>query len=340
MNKYRELKEIKKGSFLKFTGEAGEVILCPDMGGRVFAELAGISLHRIDLECAARPDRPFNNFGGGNFWPAPEGGRFGFNYRGNEWYVQEAINVLPFGAASQDHLSATIQKKAGLTNRAGTVVEVNMKREFKLSPSLPPLLDKTKLHAVLSYQTVDSFNVLNSVSTDQALIAAWTLEQFDTSEQTVSFCRVKEPTGAINFDFYQHPGPRITYFKQGFAYQTDGGCRGQIGVKTAAGAAFIGFYDLSKKLLCLRENWSKEEGLFFNIADNDQTDGPYSAADNYSIFNSDPDMKAFELETVGSATVENGLLKGSELVSRTTFVLFKNGKDLESLISRILDSTL
>ena len=164
MNKFQELKEIKKGSYINFAVDAGEAILCPDMGGRVFAELAGISLHRIDLECAARPDRPFNNFGGGNFWPAPEGGKFGFNYRGNEWYVQDAINTLPFDAAAKDHHSATIQKKAGLTNRAGTVVEVNMKREFKLCPSLPAFLDQNELQAAMSYQTVNSFNVRNSVS--------------------------------------------------------------------------------------------------------------------------------------------------------------------------------
>ncbi len=340
MNKYQELKEIKKGSFIHFASQAGEVILCPDMGGRVFAELAGSSLHRIDLECAARPDRPFNNFGGGNFWPAPEGGQFGFNYRGNEWYVQEAINTQPFEMVSNDGVSTAIQKKAKLTNRAGTVVEVEMTREFQFISSLPSFLDQNKLRAAMSYQTIDSFKVINTVSTDQALIAAWTLEQFDTSDQTVSFCRVAEPGGAINFDFYQHPGERITYYKEGFTYRTDGGCRGQIGIRKRAGASFIGFYDLSRNLVCIRENRSREGGIYFNIADNDQPGGPFSAADNYSVFNSDPDMKAFELETVGGAEVENGRLKRAELISVTAFAIFKEKKDLEDVISQILGPKL
>ena len=54
------------------------------------------SIPRIDLAAVRQPDQPFNNFGGMNLWPAPEGGPFGFNYEGSRWYVQPAINVEPF----------------------------------------------------------------------------------------------------------------------------------------------------------------------------------------------------------------------------------------------------
>jgi hypothetical protein len=87
----------------------------------------------------------------------------------------------------------------------------------------------------------------------------------------------------------------------------------------------------------VKENRSTPtQGIFFNIADNDQPAGPFSAADNYSIFNSDPDMAAFELETIGSATVENGALRGSTLVSVTTFAVFERAQELASFVNTFL----
>jgi hypothetical protein len=334
-NKLQQLRAMKEGSLLEFTDGPAGCVLCPDMGGRVFAEVCGLSVHRIDLECVARPDRPFNNYGGGNFWPAPEGGKFGFNYRGNEWYVQACINEQPFEVVSHDDESAVILKRVALVNRVGTAVESIMKRELTLLRSLPPILEGSRIEGFLAYQTVDSFEVLNPVTPDQALIGAWTLEQFEASESTVSFCQVENPEQAINYDFYEHPGDRITYLKHGFSYRTDGRRKGQIGIKREAAAPFIGFYDPSRRLLCTRENRSSDL-CYFNIADNDQPDGPYSAADNYSIFNSDPDMQAFELETVSGARIRNGLIEGSKLVSVTTFAVFENSRNLEDLVNQYL----
>jgi hypothetical protein len=325
---------IKKGMVLEFQRDGAECALCPDMGGRVFAEVCRLSMHRIDLECVVRPDRPFNNFGGGNFWPAPEGGKFAFNYRGNEWYVQECINKQPFEIVSRTEDSGLLRKHITLVNRAGTRVDTLMKRELKLLPALPPILEGYSIRGSLSYQTVDSFEVLSPVSSDKALIAAWTLEQFQPTESTISFCSVPNPQTAINFDFYDHPGDRVKYHHDAFTYKTDGRRKGQIGVKKAAGATFIGFHDLAQGLLCIRENRSRDGSLYFNMADNDQPSGPFSAADNYSIFNSDPEMNAFELELISGARVSEGKLLGSELISVTTFALFESSKDIQHFVKK------
>ncbi|MBN1910741.1 MAG: hypothetical protein JW818_13430 [Pirellulales bacterium] len=335
-NAYRELLKLKGDAVIRHSRGSGGYVLCPDMGGRVFAEVCGQSMHRIDLDVVADPTRPFNNYGGGNFWPAPEGGPLGFNYEGDQWRVQEGINAQPFEVVSADPDHPILEKTVALTNRAGTVVEVRMRRELTPNDSLPTVLDGYALQGALSYITIDSFKVLNVVSIEQALIASWTLEQFAASEHTVSFCVVENPQSAINFDFYEHPAQRIVYHERGFLYRTDGRKTGQIGVKAAAGASLIGFCSQSTGLVCVRENRSPSTGLFFNIADNAQPDGPYSAADNYSIYNSDTQMSAFELETVGSATVENNLVVGSELVSATTFALLQEIKDTESFLAKIL----
>ncbi|MDP2989047.1 MAG: hypothetical protein Q8O57_00575 [Kiritimatiellota bacterium] len=335
-NKFQELLRIRKGAVLAFQNEQAACVLCPDMGGRVFGEAGGHSLHRIDLDAVRRPDQPFANFGGGNFWPAPEGGKFGFNYRLSEWYVQPCINAEPFLVGSLNDRAAVLQKQITLVNRAGTKVETRMQRDFRLIPQPSLGLQRYHLEGFLSYQTTDTFTVLNRVSADAALLASWTLEQFEGTDQTISFCAVAHPEQAINFDFYEHPGERIAYAPRGFTYKTDALRKGQIGIRQAAGARFIGFYDRSRRLVCLRENYSVAGGLYFNIADNDQSQGPASAADNYSIFNSDADMGAFELETIGAAQVEQKWLKGSELISITTFAIFEKLRDLQGFLDETL----
>ncbi len=97
MSDLNGLIELKRQS--AFIHQAGGVraVFAPDLGARVFCELDGLLLHRLDLENVREPNRPFNNFGGNNFWPAPEGGQFGFNYEGDTWRVQAAINNQPFG---------------------------------------------------------------------------------------------------------------------------------------------------------------------------------------------------------------------------------------------------
>ncbi len=327
--KYEKLKEIKGEALLAIKDGDSAFCVAPDMGGRIFASAGGMSVHRIDLENAASPVRPFNNFGGGNFWPAPEGGRFGFNYRGNDWYVQEGINNQLFDVLAHDGVSAVIRKRVKLLNRAGTVVEAMMKRKVTVGKK-PELLKECKLSACLTYATEDSFEILNNVSIDEGLIACWTLEQFDANENTFSFCLTDTPQEAINFDFYEHPGQRIVYYEKGFGYRTDGKKKGQIGIRKEASPKAIGFLDVERKLVCIRQNFSSaKDGLYFNIADNDQPQGPFSATDTYSIFNSDTDGKFFELETVGCADVRGKKLLGSHLVSMTSFAVFKRGEDIE-----------
>jgi hypothetical protein len=336
-NKYQELLAMKKGKVLEFARPGAHCVLAPDMGGRVFGEVGELPVHRIDLDCVAEPDRPFNNFGGGNFWPAPEGGKFAFNYRGNEWYAQECINRQPFEVVCHGEESAVIQKRVALRNRLGTVLDALMRREFTMLARPPAELTGKQLRGCVSYRTVDSFKIQSSVRTEQALIGAWTLEQFDASPTTIAFCIVPEPRNAINFDFYKPPYERITYYSHGFTYQTDGLSRGQIGIRKAAGASFIAFHDMARSLLCLREVKGGKGDLYFNMADNDQPRGPFSAADNYSIFNSDTTVGSFfELETVGGAQVENGFLKGSELVMETSFAVFEDPQELRNLVRQNL----
>jgi hypothetical protein len=287
------------------------------------------------MENVRKPNRPFNNYGGNNFWPAPEGGMFGFNYEGDTWRVQTAINDQPFVMESTSSSGAKARKETTLKNRKGVAVDVVMEREFAVVP-VPELIAELQPTAAFAYTVDDRIDVPGRVSINEALVACWTLEQFDASDATVSFAKVRQPGEAINFDFYDHPGDRIACAADGFFYKTDSRKRGQIGVKKAYAPEFIGFYDPERRLLCLREIVGPLEGVYFNIADNDQPQGPFSAEDAYSIFNGDETLGFFELETIGGALVQNGRLKGSRLLSRTSFALFDGAEPIQ----RFMDSAI
>ena len=335
MSKFEELIDVKKDSAYIYDRGCGRVAFVPDLGARVFCELGGISLHQLDIENVRKPDRPFNNYGGNNFWPAPEGGVFGFNYQGDTWVVQTAINDEPFLLKSSSKDSAIAEKRTILKNRRGTDVEVVMRRRFTSDSVAEELLCKNP-ESCLAYTVEDKIEVLNEVKTEDALLACWTLEQFEASDSTFGFVKVKNSAEAINFDFYEHPGDRITYKSNGFIYKTDSQKAGQIGIKTKAGAEFAGFYDLLKNLICIRQVVEKPDGVYFNIADNNQPNGPYSASDNYSIFNGGKDQGFFEIETIAAAITEGDCLKGSELKSKTSFAIFKSPKQVQDIIDKLI----
>lgn len=315
-------------------GDGGRAIVCPTLGGRVFAEIDGQSVHRIALDLVKTPADDFNNYGGCNFWPAPEGGKFGWNYKGDEWYVQDGINKQPFELVKCDASSVDVAKTIALVNRAGNKLDMCVTRRVELA-GIPEML-KGVSAKVLAFVTKDGIEMISPATRNDALLGAWTLEQFDASDTTVSFCKVRNPKTAINFDFYEPANDRIEYYSGGFTYRTDGNSTGQIGVKVGHEAEMIGFYDLSRNLLCVRQN-VKSDGLFFNMADNDQPDGPFSAADNYSIYNSGGGDRFFELETVsGMRESADGRIVGSEMVSLTAFAIFDDTESLRKSVAGLI----
>jgi len=337
MTNFNTLYEMNSAGAFSFADLGARMVIAPDLGGRVFCELDRISLHRLDIDAVMSPSAvDFNNYGGNNLWPAPEGGRFGFNYDGDRWRVQDTINLGAFTLEKKDDQGATAVKSAKLVNRAGTNVDIVMRRILTLSaPSA--LLTSVNPKTVFAYCVDDSMEVRGEVSNEDALIACWSLEQFPAGGGTVAFARVDEPQKALNIDYYEDPAGRITFGKRGLVYKTDGLSTGQIGIKAEAGADLIGFVDYDKKIAAVKRIVEPSPGTYFNIADNDQPNGSYSAADSYSIYNSDPEGGFFEIETIGAAQIKDGRLTGSRLVSETTFAVFEDSGALDKIIASIMD---
>ena len=302
-----DLVEIKSG--------CGSVLIPPALGGGIFCQMEGELIHRLDVDALRHPSgTDYDNLGGNSLWPAPEGGPFAFNYppQSERWYVQDGIaKTIPQVTLSDG--GACVDKRILLLNRKGIQMDVNYRRVVS-SPDTVPGVDGYALKWVC-YHTEDSFAPNGNYREQEVLLAPWSLEQFPGADGIVTFARADHTGDIVNSDFYGDPTDRITGTPYGFAYRLGGEERQQIGVKTGSRPRMIGALDTRRSLLLLRKT-RMEPGLYFNIADNEQPAGPFSAADLYSIFNGG-DLGFYELETIGAMNTTDGCLATSALYSET-----------------------
>jgi len=297
----------------------GSVLVCPGLQGRIFCQLDDQLIHRLDLKALEAPSPTgFNNLGGNSLWPAPEGGPYAFNYLpgSDQWLVQKCIGEARAEIVQRDEKNVVIEKQINLINRIGISIETIYRRVVSVPTVAKPATEFDL--AGLTYRTDDTFEPLGSYSADEVLLAPWSLEQFPGADGVTVFCKVAEPENAINYDFYGRPDDRIAFGDGYFTFLLGGDERHQIGIKTASRPQFIAALDMNRSLLVLRRT-EPQKGVYFNIADNDQPRGPYSAADLYSVFNGGA-LDFFELETIGAMRVTAGRVARSTLSSETTIL--------------------
>jgi hypothetical protein len=109
----------------------------------------------------------------------------------------------------------------------------------------------------------------------------------------------------------------------------------QIGISSTAEPEFIGSFDPSRGVAVLRWTPGRKDGKYINFADNDQKNGVFSAADQFSIFNGSEELDFHELETLAPMTLDaQGRVTGSELESDTLILMGDNAKIIEILTER------
>ena len=102
----------------------GSILIPPSLGGRIFCQLNGELVHRLDLEALRHPSpTEYDNLGGNSLWPAPEGGPFAFNYQpeSDVWTVQDGIAKAEPRVVREDEDCVLVEKRIVLTNRRGRV---------------------------------------------------------------------------------------------------------------------------------------------------------------------------------------------------------------------------
>lgn len=296
--------------------EAGGAVVAvsPRFQGRVFAALDGGLVHRLAGELLTAPaGNGFQNIGGNSLWPAPEGGPLAFNYPpgGGAWYVQDGIAETPAHATRRGDRDVTVEKAITLVNRAGTSAGITFRRTIRLLPN-PRVAAGV---AVLHYGTRDELIPRSPLSPETFLLAAWSLEQFAGGDGVTAFVDADDPAAALNVDFYGKPAPPPRVDGHRVWLTLGGKPRWQVGLRVAAGPRRIGALDPAAGQLVIRRT-PKQAGRYFNIADNDQPRGPWSAADLYSVFNGG-ELGFYELETIAPLTLAGGTVGPSRLESET-----------------------
>jgi hypothetical protein len=207
-----------------------------------------------------------------------------------------------------------------LSNRQGEQIKMRFLRNVKALP-LSEICQKYKLSGA-GYHSDESLTPIGEYPIDKVLVSAWSLEQFPGAEGITAFGKLgQDANGCINDDFYGNPHPRISYNDNVFIFKLGGAARLQIGVKAAYKPELIGTLDESRGLLIIRTTPARNDGRYINIADNEQVNGVYSAADSFSIFNGSSELNFYELETIAPMSEHNGILAGSRLESET--MIFK-----------------
>ena len=297
----------------------GAVLISPQLQGRIFCTLGDELIHRLDVELMRAPSRTeFNNLGGNSLWPAPEGGPFAFNYLhgSDEWYVQPLVAEAEAVVIEAGLGQAIIEKRGTLTNRAGEAAAATMHRKVAL-PFDHPVPAGFHLTGI-RYFSEDIVSLDGEHRADTFLIAPWSLEQFPGGDGIIAFGAVAKPEGCVNEDYYGIPGDRLRYCRGGFLFSLGGEERHQIGVRVAHRPRLIGSLDPGRRLLIIRKT-VEQGGRYFNIADNEQAEGPWSARDLFSIFNGGS-LGFYELETIGALQTCGGLVATSTLQSETTIL--------------------
>ncbi|MBQ9335891.1 MAG: hypothetical protein IJS14_01165 [Lentisphaeria bacterium] len=299
------------------TGD-GAVWLSPGLQGRIFCSIGEDLAHKLDFDLAAHPTDGFNNIGGNSLWPGPEGGAFAYNYPHGEWTVQDGINKVCPALTPESPSAAVMRKDISMLNAKGVEVELEYRRRVET-------LDIAATAAAygvkgVAYSETDSLTPRREYPVEDAIVCAWSLEQFNGAEGIVAFGAYAEKNAAvkqvINDDFYGDPLARITCGDGLFIFSLGGPNRLQIGFKKDCKPELIGAWDASRSQLIIRKT-SVVPGTYINIADNEQKNGAYSTEDVYSIFNGSQELNFFELETIAPMQVRAGKLAGSELKSRT-----------------------
>jgi len=296
----------------------GQIRLDAINQGRIFAELDGELLHRLDTVLAPDPVA-FRNLGGNSLWPAPEGGDYAFNYPPDPdggWMVQAGVNSAE--SVFEDAPFPTCSRRVTLHNRMGYELEVEFRR------SISPLSGENSADCYAlrftGYREEDSLILSAPCAPESAVIAAWSLEQFPGSRDILAFGKFDDAFSAeaVNRDYYGDPGDALGFRPGFFRFRPAGTGRFQIGVRASVRPAFIGAYDPSRQLLVLRTS-QRGCGRRIDIADNAQRNGVFGAEDQYSIFNGGP-LDFFELETIAPVFITgNGAVSGSHLRAESRF---------------------
>lgn len=325
-------------------GQGMRVAVCPDLQGRVMTSSArgeaGASYGWInrDVVASATRDAHFNAYGGEDrFWLGPEGGQYALFFKPGDpfdlahWHTPAAVDTEPYPVTVRQPDRITFEKKMTLSNRAGTVFDLALRRVVRLVPRAQALKDLglTGTEPVPAV-AFESENRITNAGTkpwtkEGGLVSVWILGMFKPSPQTtvvVPFEPGPEAArGAIvNAAYFgKVPSDRLVVRDRAVFFSGDGRYRSKIGFSSGRARPVLGSYDARDSVLTLvqfdlpadardyvNSMWEVQKEPFAGDVVNSYNDGPPAPG-------AKPLGPFYELETSSPAAA---LPAGGSLVHR------------------------
>lgn len=261
------------------------VALAPAFQGRVMTSTAGgadgssfgwlnYNLVRqgiLSKEAAAgRLESHIYVFGGEErLWVGPEGGQYGIFFPPGAkfdfafWKTPPALDTEPFGVVSHSAKEAVFAKTFSVTNRAGTVFDLEARRAVRL-------LDRKEISARLGTGLPDGVKVVGYETTntitnrgkeawvpEKGLLSIWMLGMYKPSPATVMAIPFREGAeaklGPVVNDAYfgKIPSARLKVDNGVVFFKGDGGQRGKIGIPPRRSLGVAGSYSPDMKALTI-----------------------------------------------------------------------------------------
>jgi hypothetical protein len=350
-------------------GQGMRAAVAPDLQGRVMTSSArgdagpGYGWINRDVVSSRTRDPHFNAYGGEDrFWLGPEGGQYAVFFKPGEpfdlahWHTPAAVDTEPYPVTSRQPDRVTLEKKMGLTNRAGTVFDLALRRVVRLVPRAQALKDlgMTGTEAVQAVAFESENRITNRGpqpwGKEGGLLSIWILGMFKPSPQTTIVVPFEPGSEAalgpiVNAAYFgKIPPERLAVGEGAVFFRGDGLYRSKIGLSPARARPVLGSYDARDSVLTLvqfdrprdardyvNSMWEVQKEPFAGDVVNSYNDGP-------SAPGAKPLGPFYELETSSPAAA---LPAGGSLVHRhRTIHVVGDKAALDAIARRALGASL
>ena len=290
------------------TPENGTLIAL-DIEGRLFSYLDGELLNLVNEQAflGFSTRDAYLNPGGDGLWPAPEGSRLGYEYSTGAWRVPPSLTNARWQVIEHSDNSFLASAEVDLINSEGRGIPCLFSRQVSLEFAA----------GKMTQQVVEGIRYLgtDTLTREQALIAPWTLCQFNCDEQSQLLlppCPESEIWDLYTPESKQHRQQSADGWQ--VAMKTD--FRFQLGLSEKVNS--LEFHDQRRRFKAWRSAAPLASGLdYIDIADQDPANEPIGRPVRFSAY-CDP-SGFMEIEAAGGAPQLLSPDSASELQVTTIF---------------------
>jgi len=265
------------------------VLIALDMEGRLFTVWNGEVINRVNPDAIRFYSDQFNyhNPGGDVLWPAPEGTLMGYQYPTGKWRVAPGIRFARYQVKQTESGRAIVEAEIDLVNNKGIGVATLFGRDIHIAGDENKVIVRVKESV-----TYIGKKVLHA---SEAIIAPWTLCQFDTDYRGKVIFPCSDPSEL--WDLYAETiAGECLLRNEMMEVPADGKKRFQVGLSPSV--PWIAFHHIQQGLIVKRTAQQIDPAQsYIDIRDADPSCQPDSRGVRFSIYN---DSSGFmEIEAVG-----------------------------------------